>query len=212
LIATIEHDFVETVQRLGDMRRISWKSSILIAVSLMLAAWSFAMVYEGFISDHYSGAFTYPFVDKPAAERAYLRLASNASVSEREIAASRLLRADPASPDSWLADSYVEFLKAGSMSPQALSALDHSYAVSFFDRKGGVWRIGYALDNWTALPPSLRKDVMNEANVALKDGVMGPRLKARLAQVKSPQGQLAAFMMQARARGEIEQDRAAAPR
>jgi hypothetical protein len=195
----IKHDFVETVQRLGDMSRINWTTCILIAVSLMLAAWSFALVYEGWISDHYSSAFTGPFIDGPAAERAYQRLAPNASINEREIAAHRLIEADPTDPNSWNVVSYVEFLKAGSMSPKALEALDHSYAVSFFDRAGGVWRIGYALENWSALPASSRKDVLTEADVALKDPALGPKLRARLAQVKSPQGQLAAVMMQAQA-------------
>jgi hypothetical protein len=212
LNVTVDHDFVETVQRLGDMPRINWKASILIAACLVLAAWSFALVYEGFISDHYSSTFTWPFIDEPAAERAYQRLSPNAPVKEREIAAYRLIQADPTNPDSWIAVSYVEFLKAGSMSPKALEALDHSYAVSFFDRQGGVWRIGYALENWAALPPSLRKDVLTEADVALKDNVLGPKLKARLAQVKSPQGQLAAIMMQAQAEAEMAQASAEAQR
>ena len=150
------------------MRQTNWKALSLIGVCLVLAGWSFALVYEGFISDHYSSAFTWPFIDEPAAERAYQRLSPKASITERQIAAHRLIQADPANPDSWNAVAYVEFLKAGQvMSPKALEALDHSYAVSFFDRKGCIWRIGFSLENWTALPPALRKDVLTEASVAL---------------------------------------------
>lgn len=187
------------------MSRISLKSWVLIAVSLTLAGWTFAVVYEGFIADRYAGAFTYPFVDEPAAERAYQRLAPNAPLEDRAAAARRLVEADPTNPDSWATVSYVEHLKAGAMSPKALEALDRSYAVSFFDRPGCVWRIGYALENWDALPPALRKDVLTEANVALKDPAIYPRLKARLAQVKSPRGQLAAIMIQAQAEAEMAQ-------
>jgi hypothetical protein len=175
---------------------VTWKVWRLIAVCLLLATWSFGLVYEGFIADHYSGLFTFPFVDEPAAERAYQRLPSDAPIAERETAARRLIQADPTNPDSWNAVSYVEFLKSGGvMSPKAIEALDHSYAVSFFDRTGGVWRIGFALENWAALPADLRKDVLVEAGVMLKDPVLGPRLRARLAQVQDPAGRLAAVMV-----------------
>ena len=190
------------------MRQINWKACSLIAVCLVLASWSFALVYEGFVSNHYSSAFTWPFIDQPAAERAYQRLEPTATIKQREIAAQRLIEADPTNPDSWNAVSYVEFLKAGQvMSPKALEALDHSYAVSFFDRPGCVWRIGFSLENWAALPADLRKDVLAEANVALKDAWLGPKLKARLAEVKSPQGQLAALMMQSQVEAETAQAR-----
>jgi hypothetical protein len=172
------------------------KAWFLAAVCLFMAFWSFGLLYEGFIQDHYSGIFTYPFVDEPAAWRAWRRLPDTAPIAEREIAARRLIQADPADSDSWLAVSYVEYLKAGGvMSPQALVDLDHSYAVGFFDRNGGVWRMGFALDNWQALTPKLREAVLTEAKVALKDPVMGPKLRARMQQVRNPAGRLAVLMM-----------------
>lgn len=195
-----KYDSVETVQRLSDMGHVNWKAWSLIIACLALAAYSFGLVYEGFIADHYFGFFSYPFIDEPAAWRTYQRLPANARAAEREIAARRLIEADPTNPDSWAAISYVEFLKAGAMSPKAIEALDHSYAVSFFDRQGGVWRIGFALEHWRDLPPSLRKDVLTEAQVAAKDPVLAPKLKARLQQVQSPEGRLAAFLILAQSR------------
>jgi hypothetical protein len=183
------------MQRLSDMSPLNWKAWSLIAVCLSLAGYTFGLVYEGFIADHYSGILTFPFVDKPAAEHAYRRLPQNAPIAEREVAAQRLIESDPTNPNSWNAVSYVEFLKAGAMSPKALEALDHSYATSFFDRQGGVWRIGFALDNWSALPTSLRRDVLTEAGVALKDPLLGPELRARLRDIHTPEGRLAAAMM-----------------
>jgi hypothetical protein len=182
------------------MRRIGWKSGALIALCLLLAAYSLGLPYEGFIADQYSGFLTYPFVDKPAAERAYQRLGPNAPIAEREIAARRLIQADPANPGSWNAVSYVEYLKAGRLSPKALEALDHSYAVSFFDGEGAGWRIGFALQNWADAPLALRKDVLTEAGVMIKDPALGPKLKARLQTVTSPEGRLAAIMILASAR------------
>jgi hypothetical protein len=178
-----------------------WKAWGLIAVSLVLAAYAFGLLYEGFAAQRYFGVFTFPFIDKPAAERAFQRLPPNASLARQEVAARRLIEADPTNPESWDAVSYVEFLKAGGMSAGAIDALDHSYAVSFFDRQAAVWRIGYALENWAALPPALRADVLTEADVALKDPVLGPKLRARLAEVRSPPGRLAAVLILAREAG-----------
>ena len=173
----------------------NWKAWGLIALCVVLAAWSFGLLYEGFFADHYLGFFTYPFVDEPAAERAYQRLAPNAPIAERAIAAQRLIEADPTNPDSWNAIAYVEYAKAGRLSPKALEALDHSYAVSFFDPTGGIWRISFALENWPALTPALRANVTTEATVMLKDPTLGPRLKAQLLQIHNPAGRMAAMFM-----------------
>jgi hypothetical protein len=178
-----------------DAGRMKWKAWSLMGLSLVLAAWSFGLLYEGFIADHYSGLFSFPFIDKSAAEGAEQRLAANALITERERAAQRLVQADPTNPDSWAAVSYAEFLKAGAMSPKAIEALDHSYAVSFFDRPGAVWRIGFAMENWSALPPALRQDVLTEAKAALDDPTLGPRLRSRLANLRDPAGRLAAMML-----------------
>ena len=173
----------------------NWKAWGLCAASLLLAAYSFGLLYEGFIADHYSAAFSFPFVDEPAAWRAYDRLTEKTPIAERQRVTQRLIMADPANPDSWNALSYSEFLKAGGMSPPALTALDHSYAVSFFDRTGGVWRIGFAMENWKDLPISLRKDVLVEAGVMLKDPTQGPKLRVRLKSIQNPVGRVAAAMV-----------------
>ena len=173
----------------------NWKAWSLVALSLVLAVYAFGLLYEGFVAQRYSGVFSFPFIDKAAAERAYQRLPANAPLADQEVAARRLIEADPTNSQSWDAVSYVEFLKAGGMSAGAIEALDHSYAVSFFDRQAAVWRIGYALENWAALPPALRADVLAEADVALEDPVLAPKVKARLAQVRSPPGRLAALLV-----------------
>ncbi len=182
-------------RRLRKMKRINWKAWCLGAVSLVFAGWAFGLFYEGFIADHYMGVFTYPFVDKPAAERAYKRLPPNAPIAVQEVAARRLIQADPTNPNSWNAVSYVEYEKAGGMSAKALEALDHSYAVSFFDPDSAVWRVSYALENWPAIPVALRRDVITEAQVTLKDPALNARMKTRLQAVQNPQGRLAALLL-----------------
>ena len=91
------------------MTLTNWKAWSLIAICLVLTADLSGLFYEGFLADHYAGVFTYPFIDRAAAERAYQQLPPNASMAERETAARRLIQADPTSPDSWNAISYVAF-------------------------------------------------------------------------------------------------------
>jgi hypothetical protein len=199
----IEMELARPTQQPDSTDGVNWKSRVLIVLCLLLSAYSIGLLYEGYVSDRYSNFFTYPFVDKAAAERAFQHLPDGASVAEREVAARRLIEADPANPDSWNAVAHVAWLGGGeTLTPQALAALDHSYAVSFHDRDGGVWRVGLALDNWPSLPPALRKDVLAEASVILRDPVLWPELAARLGQVKGPSGRLAALLILARARAD----------
>lgn len=181
------------------MAQMKWKAWGVAAASSLLAIYAFGLVYEGFVEDHYSGALTYPFVDEAAAWRAYRALPATAPLALRERRVRRLVEADPADAGTWTAVSYLEFLKGGRMTPAAVTALDHGYALSFFDRRDAVWRIGFALENWSALPVELRKDVLTEAAVALKDPALADKLKARLKAVSSPEGRLAALMVEAEA-------------
>jgi hypothetical protein len=180
---------------LGARALKAFKVWSIAVIAALLSAYSIALLYEGFISDHYSGFWTYPFVDKPAAERAYDRLPANASGAERTAAAQRLVMGDPANPESWAAVAYADYVTNGRLTPKGVLALDHSYAVSFFDRRGAVWRINFALENWVALSPDLRKQVLTEAGVALKDSYLRPELKPRLLKIRSPEGRLAALLL-----------------
>src|SRR6185503_2021276 len=115
------------------------------------------LLYEGFAADRYANLLTVPFVDKPAAECAYNRLAMNAPAAVRADAARRLVEADPAYPESWTAVAYADWMQRHALSPTGLAALDRSYEITFFEPEGAAWRIGFALDNWTALTPALRQ-------------------------------------------------------
>jgi hypothetical protein len=160
-----------------------------------LSLYCFGLLYEGFISDHYSGFLTYPFVDKPAAERAYDRLAPNAPMAERAQAARRLIEADPSNPESWNAVAYTDWLAHGGLSPVGLTAFGHSYTLSFFDRPSAVWRVSFALENWPSLTPDIRKAALAEAKVVLHDPALGPELRRRISQVQNPDGLLAGKLL-----------------
>lgn len=168
---------------------------IVAAVSAFCSAYCIGLLYEGFAADRYANLLTAPFVDRPAAQRAYNRLAMNAPADVRADAARRLVEADPANPESWTAVAYADWLQHGALSPAGLVALDRSYQITFFEPEGAAWRIGFALDNWAALTPSLRQQVLSEAREALRDPLVAPQLKARLARVSGAAGQLAATLI-----------------
>ena len=168
---------------------------IVASVSALGAAYCVGLLYEGYAADHYSNLLTAPFVDKPAAERAYNRLATNAPTAVRGAAAQRLVEGDPANPESWTALAYVDWLQHGALTPAGVAALDRSYQITFFEPEGAVWRIGFALDNWTALTPALRQQVLAESREALRDPLVAPQLKTRLSRVRTAEGQLAATMI-----------------
>jgi hypothetical protein len=173
----------------------NWKAWIIGSAAAALSLYSVGLLYEGFVSDRYSGVLTYPFKDKPAAERAFDRLPSDAAASRRAAAARLLVEADPVNPESWNAVAYADWLAHGGLSADGVRALDHSYAVSFFDRPQAVWRVAFAVENWAGLTPEIRKDAIAEARVVLQDPKLGPELRVRLQAVQSPSGRLAAVLI-----------------
>jgi hypothetical protein len=174
---------------------IRWKSWAVAVAAGLLALYALGLLYEGFASGRYSGALTYPFIDKTAAERAYDRLPPGAPPPERAAAAERLIQADPANPESWTAVAFADRETHGRLTAKGLEALDHSYAVSFFDRPGAVWRVSFALENWADLTPQIRQDVLKEANITLNDPHLVTPMKAHLATIHSPEGRLAAQLL-----------------
>jgi hypothetical protein len=172
-----------------------WKRWTVGTLSGLLAVYSIGLLYEGFISGRYSGLLTYPFPDRPAAERAYDRLPAGVSIAARALAAQRLVDADPADPQSWNAVAYTDWLARRSLSPAGVQALDRSYATSFFDRPQAVWRVAFATENWDTLTPELRQEVMAEAKIALHDADLGPQLRARLRSISGSDAQMAAALI-----------------
>ena len=158
--------------------------------SAALAAYGAGLFYEGYIARGYTGAMTFPFVDRPAAERAYDALPAAAPLAVREAAATRLLKADPASAHSWALVSYMDWLKHGyHLTPVGLNALDRSYTMSPYDHDMAPWRASFTLENWDALTPALRQMEVSEINwMFVRDLTVGVELKARLKAIRNPAG------------------------
>jgi len=158
--------------------------------SAILAAYGAGLFFEGYIAKGYVGAMTFPFVDRPAAERAYDSLPVNAPFAVRQAAAARLLKANPASAESWALVSYMDWLAHGDrLTSVGLDGLDRSYTMSPYDHDVAPWRDNFALENWDSLTPPLRQAVTSEMNwVFQQDYVVALDLKARLKTVKNPAG------------------------
>jgi len=175
-------------------RTMSVKIWAIGVCSVLLAAGGCGLLYEGYIAKGYSGVVTFPFVDRAAAERAYDALPSNAPLADRERAAARLLKADPASARSWALVSYMDWMRHGRrMTPAAINALDRSYTLSPFDHDVGPWRVNFALENWDQIGPDQRRLVMAEVGWLFQhDMLAAADLKARLKTVQNPAGRVTA--------------------
>lgn len=180
----------------AKIRRFGVKSWGLALGAALLCAYALGLLYEGFLAPRYLGVLSYPFVDRPAAQRAYGRIAADAPPpAVLQAAAQRLVRADPADPKSWNAVAYADWTAHGHLTAEGVEALGRSYAVSFFDYRGAVWRVDFALQNWAQLTPQIRQEALTEGDIALRNAVLAPRLRARLQTLRSPEGRLAAMML-----------------
>jgi hypothetical protein len=169
-----------------------WVIAVLAAAASLYAA---GLLYEGYASKTYSSLMTFPFVDAPAAERAYAALPASASGAARVAASARLALGDPANPQRWAAVAYADWRARGEMTPAAVAALDHSYALGFFDRSIAVWRVSFALQHWDRLTPEIRQDALAEARTALQDRTLAPLLRKALTSISNPSGRVAAALL-----------------
>jgi len=158
----------------------------------IIAAYGLGLFYEGLLAGQYSDAWTFPFVDRVAAGRAYDNLPANATVAERALLVERLLKGSPASAQNWVLVSYVDWLKNGKhLSSAGIAALDRSYSLDPYDHDLGPWRADFALENWDALNPDIRAVAIAEASwILLHDWRATPDLKARLKTIRNPSGQV----------------------
>ena len=158
--------------------------------SSVLAVYGAGAFYEGYLAKGYAGAMTFPFVDRAAAERANDTLPAQAPLAAREAAAARLLKANPASAQSWALVSYMDWLGHDHhLTAAGLSALDRSYTMSPYDHDIAPWRASFTLENWDTLTPALRQLEVSELNWMFEhDLTVGLELKARLKTVKNPVG------------------------
>lgn len=72
------------------------------------------------------------------------------------------LRQFPYDTGAWLRLAYVDVLRHGRLTPEAVRLLGRSYDLVAVDPDLGVWRVRFALNFAQQLPPGLREAVKNE--------------------------------------------------
>ncbi|MDP3737865.1 MAG: hypothetical protein Q8R02_10770 [Hyphomonadaceae bacterium] len=81
-------------------------------------------------------------------------------------AARQSVATDPSRASAWAKLAYLEYVKAGKVTPAALGALSKSMeACPFCDRALIRWRFNFVLANWAAMPEALRLRAFEQADV-----------------------------------------------
>lgn len=106
-----------------------------------------------------------------------------------EAAARRLVSVAPADGPAWLSIAYADLAADGRLGPDALKAIDHSYAVMPFDPDRASWRLRVLLEHWQDVPPALRRQALAELEAK------GAKARPMVNEVRNPAGRLAAEMV-----------------
>lgn len=77
------------------------------------------------------------------------------------------LRSDPANPTSWLRLAYLDVADDGRLGAEGLNALRRSYSAAPLGPDNSSWRLPFAFEHWQELDSPLRRQVLEELNVAL---------------------------------------------
>jgi hypothetical protein len=159
------------------------------------ALYAAALLYEMDLSPAGCCALSWPSPDPVAAGR---RLAA-ADPKGRNPAAQRQgalvqLAAAPADADAWMQLAWADWLSHGVLTRAGARALDISYVLRPYAGGDTLWRVGFALDNWSGLTPETRHAVVGE--VKLTPQTLRNQISAMAAQgVRDPTGQAEAALL-----------------
>lgn len=104
------------------------------------------------------------------------------------------LRQSPYDTGAELRLAYLDWIEDGVLDAPGVDHLATSYERVPFDRTVAFWRIGFALENWDALPPAVRRLIQAEVFVlASEPGHRWP-LRALLEKVRNRQGRVVASL------------------
>lgn len=99
------------------------------------------------------------------------------------------LNQSPVDDAAWLRLAYLDRLQHPALTATGLKGLERSYDVAPFGPEVSAWRVRFALENWPALTPDLRRQVLRE--VELQWPTHRGRYAAMVRQTSDPAGRLA---------------------
>ena len=81
-------------------------------------------------------------------------------------AARRSVEADPTRASAWAKLAYLEYSKAGKVTPETIDALSKSMdACPFCDQDLIRWRFNFVLANWSVMPEAVRLKAFEQADI-----------------------------------------------
>lgn len=123
---------------------------------------------------------------------------SPAALDAARAASSRALSLSPYDTSAALRLAYIDVLQSGRLTAVGEAHLAKSYQRVPLDQAVALWRLRFALENWSSIDPSTRVLVRREFDALLSTGLHRRALLNMLAQVESPSGRLVAYFWTAR--------------
>jgi hypothetical protein len=163
----------------------------------LIAAYGAGLLYEMVAAPAGCCALTWPNPDPIQAERILAQTdPMGKSGAAQALAARAVLAARPGEPTAWMRVAYADRLQHGRLTDAGRRALAASYLIAPYAGNQAPWRIGFALDDWTSLPPATRREAIAEINVALDDeGGVPQATRAAALKVQDPAGRLAVALL-----------------
>lgn len=140
---------------------------------------------------------TWPTPDPIAAERTMTADPKGTTAAIQRKTALAQLASQPGQPYGWMRFAAADRMANGHLTDAGVKALDMSYQMAPYAYRQTPWRVAFALDNWSALTPAVRMEVLQEIEIAKKptqDQVLLPTRKAA-ALVTDPSGRRTAALL-----------------
>lgn len=164
--------------------------------SALAAAYAAGLVYEIDFAPAGCCGLGWPSRDPAVAQRALIAAdpASNDAKAQRR-AALAFLAAAPADSTAWMRLAWSDRLEHGFLTPAGVQALAASYLVQPYAGGQTVWRVGFALDNWSRLDPEAREGALREIRIVRADPDHWRGMRAAIRSPQDPGGRAEAALL-----------------
>jgi hypothetical protein len=168
----------------------------LIAATAIAALYGAGFYYEQNLAGPHCCGLTWPTPDPAQTERLMAKddPKGAAPIVQRSTAVA-VLAARPMESGAWLRLAYADRLQHGQLTDEGRHALEMSYLILPFAGPQAPWRVSFAFDNWTALAPQARKDVVAEIGIIKTDWRILAAARTMIAKIQNPSGKLAASLL-----------------
>jgi hypothetical protein len=165
------------------------------AIAVAAVAYGGVLFYESFLAPAGCCGATWPLTNPMQTGRLlYYGDPSDKNGAKQRVAALAILKARPADVETWLRLAYGDRLIHGRLTAEGANALDVSYSITPFAGPRAVWRVVFALDNWSAAPDRVKRDALEEIKIIKADPNTKWALRERAPGIKDINGRAAAAL------------------